>query len=161
MAFNAQKFETVKFQDRTTTIKTPTLKCFFDDGEEPEWTLKCISASEVATARDHVKNSRNREQLIDGLFKNAIPDPLLQELKEKVGISRTDGKVHGEVIFKKALLMFASVKPKCSEVTALILAQNYPEVFEELATAALILIGQGQQPGELIPCGEITDSRSL
>jgi len=156
MAFDSKKFCEIPFKDRTETVEVPELKCFFGEEEPAEWVLKCISASEVATARDHVKNAKNKENLVNSLFQNKIPETLLNELKEKTGIPRSDGKVHPEVIFRKALLMFASVSPKCDETTALILAKNYPEIFDNLSNKALVLIGQGQLPGELNCSGETT-----
>jgi len=155
MAFDNKNFCEIPFRDRTETVDVPELKYFFSD-EMPQWILKCISASEVATARDHVKNAKNKEVLVNSLFQNKIPETLLNELKEKTGIPRSDGKIHPEVIFRKALLMFASVSPKCDETTALVLAQNYPEIFDNLTNKALALIGQGQLPGELICSGETT-----
>lgn len=148
MAFQIDKFTTAKWQDRITIVPVPELKEFFDEGDELTWTLKCISASEVATARDHVKNSRNKEDLINSLFKHNIPDNLLNELKEKAGIKRTDGKVHKEVIFRKAILMAASVNPTCSETMALILGERFPETFDRLANEAFELIGLGASVGE-------------
>jgi len=65
--FDIDKFMAADFKDRTADIAVPSLKKFFPEGVKPVWTVKCLTANEIATANDAVND--NNEALKEAVLR--------------------------------------------------------------------------------------------
>ena len=145
--FDFDKFEAAQFTVLTKDIPVPGLKEFFPEGVDPVWTVKCLTATEMAIAAEHVRMNKDFEKFVSEFLKDRLTDSTIDDVKEKLGMQRDDEKTPYDIVFRKALLMYGSV-PKCPEQIAVKLANVKGEIFKDLTDEIRALSGQGFKLGE-------------
>lgn len=141
MGFNSDKFTGTKYKDRTCDVPVPELKAFFDDGEEPVWTVKGLTASEIAKANDEVANNYDLLTIVSSLASTLASDKS-EAIKELVGVS--EGKTPNDIVKRISQLMSGSVSPTCTREMAVKLGENFSITFFKLSNKILELSGQGR-----------------
>lgn len=137
--FNTQKFGSTNFERRTGVVNVDALAEFFEDGEEPEITVKGLTHQEVAQCADGIKSDVNLEALLKAAAGHT------PSMKEAVGelLNKT---TNTPVDTKKRILhlVVGAVKPEIDEMTAVKLAETFPIEFTQLTNKILELTGLGQ-----------------
>lgn len=141
MAFNIAKFEQKQYKDRTADIPVPELAEFFGEDEKPVWTVKCLTASEIAISTEAVANNRNIDGLIGALAAGGSKEKI-EAIKETLGLP-TD-KAPNDLVKRFSTLVSGSVSPECPQSMAVKLAVNFPVTFYNLTNKILDLTGQGR-----------------
>ena len=152
MPFKFDKYKASEFQPRTADVKVPELKDWFDDGDEPIWRVRALTAVELAKVREAVeRNAAGLKTLVESLVyaqddaKNAVG----KDIKR-----RMDDQVPGDIVRRYEILMAGSVDPEVKEKSdAITLGVNHPGTLYELTNKILELTGQGATPGKQKPCG--------
>ena len=141
MAFDISKFEQKQYKDRTDDIAVPELKEFFGDDEKAVWTIRCLSANELAAANEAVENNLNIDGLIGALASGGSKEKI-EAVKEAIGLP-TD-KTPNDLVKRFSMLVSGSVSPECPQNIALKLAHNFPVTFYNLTNRIIELTGRGR-----------------
>lgn len=141
MGFDVTKFGATKFKDRTADVPVPELQKFFGEGEKAIWTVKGLTAEEIAIANDAKKVNDNIESVITGLS-SRLPAEKAEAVKDLIGVV-TD-KVPADVVWRISMLVSGSVNPKCDQQMAVKLGSSKGMVFYRLTNKILELTGRGK-----------------
>ena len=152
MPFKFDKYKASEFTPRTADVKVPELKDWFEDGVEPVWKVRALTAVELAKVREAVeRNASGLKTLVESLVyahddaKNAVG----KDIKR-----RMDDQVPGDIVRRYEILMAGSVDPEVKDKSdAITLGVNHPGTLYELTNKILELTGQGATPGKQKPCG--------
>ena len=155
--FDTQSFMSQKFKHREVGVDVPDLSDFFPEGEKPVWTVRGLTADEVAKSREAPQRAKKVEAIMQGIVSGNIQEQV-KALREELGITED---VHEDIIKRKEYLVMASVKPVIDESLAVKLANTYPIPFYNLTTKILELTGLGQEPGKSKPSGDKETSRQV
>jgi hypothetical protein len=129
---------------REATIEVPQLADFFGD-EPAEWTIRGLTAAEMAKANEAGESGSNIRAIVDTLAKGEKAEAI----KKLAGVVNDD--VPEDVSRRIQMLVSGSVSPKLDENTrdvAVRLAETFPTVFYNLTNKILSLTGQGAEPGK-------------
>ena len=137
MGFKAEAFRQSKLEPRTQQVRVSELADWFDG--EPVWTVRMVSANELARA-DAAKQRHQRESELAAALVSGAKGEVMRELARALG--RSDD-VEPDTARRLELLAAGSVDPVCDLETAVKLADLYPVVFYQLTNAILMLTGQG------------------
>lgn len=141
MSFDPDKFLGTKFKDRTCDIKVPELKEFFGNDEDPVWTVKALTANEIAIANDEVTSNIDLPAIISSLV-STLASEKSEAIKELVGASGV--KTPNDVVKRISHLVNGSVSPVCSREMAVKLGNNFSVVFFKLTNKIVELSGLGR-----------------
>ena len=144
MGFDKDKFQNANFYYREQEMPVPTLKMFFDKDEDPVWTVRGLTASELGDVNDASKQNRALSELVEAFVSENYTEKI-GAVKESLGL--TDS-VPEEVVRGIAMLRQGSVSPTCPQEMAVTLAETFPVVFYELWRKVLELTSMGQSLGE-------------
>ena len=137
MAFNADRFDATKFEPRTAEVRVEALAQFFDEGEEPVWKVRGMSASELYKTAE----ARNRQESTVAIVK-AIANNVDQVTAVRKALGLT-AETPGEIVKRLEMLVLASVAPKIELPTAVRLAEHFPVEFMLLTNQITELTGRG------------------
>lgn len=141
MAFDSNKFLKTKFRDRTLDVPVPELKKFFSADEKPVWTVRGLTAEEIARANDEVSQNKDVAAIVSALA-SSISKEKAEAVKDLVGINKD--RLPGDVVKRISHLMSGSVSPECSREMAVKLGENQAVVFFNLTNKILELSGKGR-----------------
>lgn len=141
MAFDSDKFLKTKFRDRTEDVPVPELKAFFPEGEKPVWTVKCLTAEEVARANDEVSQNSDVLAIVSSLS-SAIAKEKADAVKDLIGMNKE--RLPADIIKRISHLMSGSVSPECNREMAVKLGENHSVIFFKLTNKILELSGKGK-----------------
>lgn len=140
--FSAKDFMRAEFRPRTKDVEVPDLMAFFDaDGAQAVWSVRGLTANELARARDAKSKNQNVMALATALT-HGSSDEKVNAVRDAFGYG---DDVHHEVAYRLELLSMGSVEPECPLDMAVRLAERFPVTFWTLSTAVLDLTGQGQE----------------
>jgi hypothetical protein len=145
------KFIQAKYSARTEDVKVPDLSEYFADDAPAVWTVKGLTAVEVAKTKLAYDRTETARALIGALANN--PDKI-EAVTTALGLTGTD--VPQDVSRRIESLMLGSVSPKIdpdSRDAVVKLAETFPVIFYELTNKIDALTGQGQEPGKPKPSG--------
>jgi hypothetical protein len=140
---NTEKFLVASFKDRIEEVKVAELKHFFDDGEDPIWVVRGLTAEEIAKSNQAVKNNRDLGKLIDAITSETDK---AETVKQIIGVQ--SDKVPNDVVNRISMLVSGSINPVCTEEMAVKLGNNFSTVFYHLTNRILHLTGKGRLLGE-------------
>ena len=146
------RFTQAKYSPRTEDVKVPDLAEYFADGEDAVWTVKGLTAIEVAQTKQSYDRSETARALIGALANS--PDKI-EAVTSALGLTGSD--VPQDVSRRIESLMLGSVSPKIdanSRDAVVKLAETFPVTFYELTNKIDSLTGQGQEPGKPKPSGK-------
>lgn len=145
------RFTQAKYSPRTEDIKVQDLAEYFAEGEDAVWTVKGLTAIEVAKTKLAYDRTETARALIGALANN--PDKI-EAVTSALGLTGAD--VPQDVSRRIESLMLGSVSPRIdanSRDAVVKLAETFPVIFYELTNKIDALTGQGQEPGKPKPSG--------
>lgn len=141
MTMDLQKFMQANFAHKQAGVKLPPAMSDFGK----EWTVRAMTASELARVSDADNKSEQLKALVSALSGKGDK---AETLREVMGI---DSGVPPEVRKRIEMLTLASVDPLLGDENrdvAIKLADHFPNVFYELTNKILELTGQGSEMGK-------------
>jgi hypothetical protein len=157
MAFNQNKFRSAKYVPRIAELKIEPLREFFDEGEEPIFKVRGLSASELAKSNEASDNSEKLKAVIEALTTN-------NKEKQKTAFRDIFGlgdDTPGEIMKRVRMLLYAAVEPELDEGVVVMLAERHPIEFYQLTNKITELTGQGGMiEGKSPPSGANQESES-
>ena len=155
MSFDSKAFLQTQFQPRTKDVRVPELGRFFPGGE-PVWTVRSLTAAEIARARE-----ANEKRNVANALTEALTEPGQSEKVRAIrNVLGHGDEVPNDVCYRHELLALGSVDPKCPMDLAVRLAENFAVVFYLLTNTILELTNQGAETAEKkpAPSGKIPKS---
>ena len=137
MPFSADKFDRAEFVARVARVPVPALAPFFDDGEEPVFEVRGLSANELHRAIDAAKRQHSIESVVKAL---AASGDQAQAVRKALGLT---ADTPGEIAKRLEMLVSGSVVPKLDLPAAVRLAEHYPIEFLALTNEITELTGKG------------------
>jgi hypothetical protein len=138
-----KKFEEADFRDRTETVPVPDLKKFFEDGEEPAWEIRGLTAHELSIVNGAVEANKGKNGLVAAMTEGTTPEKV-DAIRKALSIIKVSDDVPSDLVRRHMTLVMGSVNPKCSEEMAVKLGVNYPTVLYNLSQKIYALTGQGR-----------------
>jgi hypothetical protein len=155
MAFDEGRFMAENYAARIEKVPVPDLKRFFGENEKPVWTVRGLTAIEIAKAQAIADRRDLSKAILDGLI-TMRADEVKEAITKLVGRSN---EIPEEMVKKIEHLVIASVDPVCSEDMAVKISKVAPTTFFTLANAIWNLSGQGMLPGKSKPFGDQKKSK--
>jgi len=137
MAFNTDGFMRQQFEPRTAAIDVPSLSAWFDEGEKPAWTVRGMTANELAKALDSSSKSKNLDAVIRAIGNSK---QTIEELRAVLGMSED---TPADIIKRLEQLAMCSVAPKIELNVAVKLAETFPIEFYQITNKISELTGLG------------------
>jgi len=136
--FNETAFLKAKYAANMEDVPVEVLKDWFDEGEEPIWTVRSLTAAEMAICNEAVESSK-----IKGDVAEAISDSKIQVEAIRGALGLNSGETPAETVKRLQQLVLGSVVPTITLNVAVILAERHPVEFYILTNKITILTGQG------------------
>ena len=157
MAFDTNAFMASSLEHRTEAVPVPGLKKWFPDDEEPTWTVRGLSGSELSRAIEAEAKQNKLSTLVGALVEGKPQSERIKEVRAALGLT---GDVPGEMAKRLEMLAIGSIAPKVELNTAVKLATNFPIEFYSLTNKIIALTGMGAEPdpGKSLPSGPIQPS---
>lgn len=157
MPFDMGKYKAAGWVPRTSDEPVPELKDFFGEEEPAVWTVRGLTATEMAKAKEAVQRSGKALANLIAAFAYAADDgkgKITGDIKNEM-----QDMVPGSLVLRYELLVSGSVSPAIDDKQdAVALGRNHPNVLERLTEKILELTGEGSVPGKQTPCGGTTGS---
>lgn len=150
-----QRFLNESFSHREETVQVPELQEWFGE-EKAEWTVRSLTASELAVAKNASERGDNIKALVEAM---AGKGDKASALRKTLGID--DSEVPADISRRIELLSAGSVSPSLGQDNrdvAVKLAEHYPTIFYNLTTLILSLTGKGSEVGKPKPSGKAEKS---
>ncbi len=141
MAFDTDKFLNTEYRDRTEDVPVPELKKFFPEDETPVWTVRALTAEEIARANDEVAQNMDISAIITALA-SSVAKEKAGAITDLIGLSKEN--LPGDVVKRISQLMSGSVSPQCPRELAVKLGENHSVIFFKLTNKILALSGKGR-----------------
>lgn len=149
MGFDIKRYLAAKMEPRTATVDLSALKAFFAEDDELTWTVRGLTADELAKAKGAEEKERSR---IVGALTQALSggkrSEMTKAMLDQFGYSDDPPPV---VIRNLELVTMGCVEPECSMELARKLSKDHPVPFNDLANTILYLTGQGAAEAEKKP----------
>jgi len=143
MAFDADKFDAAQTNFPTKKIPVPTLKRFFEDGEDPVFEIKSLTGVELAI----VEESANKLARLRGAME-AIARDTVKGFKEGYEELLNGDVETPETYMRWITLVRLGTVPQLPEHIVVKLAFAQPGVLRRLAHEISILSATGADMGE-------------
>lgn len=156
MTFDTEGFKSEKFEHRTKKVPVPNLKAWFKDGAKPVWTVRGLTAVEIAQANDAAAGRNVSTAILEGLLTRRASE--VKDAVEKL-VGRADD-VPEEMARRIEHIRIASIDPVCDEDLVLKLSKVEPTYFYTLANEIWNLSGQGMSPKKSKPFGKTKQSKT-
>lgn len=157
MSFNQSKFASAKFTPRTAKVLVTALKDWFEEMDELVFTVRGMTASELAKANEAGDNSGKLQAVVEALTTN-------NKAKQKTAFQDVFGfgsDTPAEVQKRIMMLTICSVEPELDQGTVVKLAEVAPIEFYMLTNEITKLTGQGSSvEGKSQPSGKTQGSAS-
>lgn len=148
MSFNTHGFMSQALVPRTATVAVPGLRAWYDgldDADVPYWTVRGLSASELAVAAEAAANQHNMAQAVEAIISGAGAEQV-DGIKQALGLKK-DGTPQ-DTVKRLEMLVAGSVEPEVNLQLAVKLAAHYPIEFLMITGKIVALTGQGSEPGK-------------
>lgn len=141
MAFDLKGFRKAKFEDRTESVPVPGLKAWFDEGDEPAFVVRGLTAEEVARCNEAVQKNKNVSSVVEALASHNQAEKV-QAMREMLGVSES---VPNDLAKRLEQFAIGTVEPDLDHELAVKFATAYPVEFYQLTNKIMELTGQGRQ----------------
>jgi len=145
MAFDLKAFEKTKFDQRTADVPVPELKEFFGPDDKPVWTVRNLTAAEIAKVEMSAANIDRMKAILEGIVSDK-PQEIADSIKNLMGVSSELEPVYRKHLTK---LELASVDPKITRQIAVKLADVSTVAFYRIISKIDELSGKGAIMGKL------------
>lgn len=136
MPFNPDKFLAAKLAARQKVVPVPALSGWFDEGEEPIWTVRGLSSNELNAALE----AKQRRASIDNVIEALTNNDQAQAVRAMIGLTKDSP---AEIVKRLEMLVIGSVTPKIELPLAVKLAEAFPIEFLTLTNEITALTGMG------------------
>jgi len=153
-----QKFINANFANREASVAVPALAEFFPDGCDPVWTVRGLTAAEMARANEAISSHAAIKKVVEAIAAGADK---AKTVMDTLGL--TGDEVPADISRRIEMLAAGSVWPALGadhRDVAVRLAESFPVVFFELTNKILELTGQGAEVGKRKPSGSSRTSAS-
>jgi hypothetical protein len=143
-----QKFISAALLPREESIDVPELKEFFAADEKPIWTVRGLTAAELARANSSDSRGETMKALISAMAGNMSVEKS-ENIRKAFGLEESE--VPQDVSRRIEMLTLASVSPTLGadqRDVAVKLAETFPTVFYNLTNSILNLTGRGAELGK-------------
>lgn len=142
MPFDTRGFMATSFQPRTADIKVEQLEDFFDEGEEPSFKIRGLTAHELAKANEAEAKAKNLKAMV-GALESMTKEEQLKTFKDSIGLS---DDTPADLAKRLELFCLGVVEPEGLQIdVAVRVATVAPIEFYQITTEILRLTGQGQE----------------
>jgi hypothetical protein len=145
MSFNTQKFGAAKFAPRTDVVSvadSPLVE-FFEGDSEPVFTVRGLTATELAIANEaQIKNAKIGV-ILDAITAGGQNAEQVKQIRESIGI--TNEKTPGQIAKGLEMVVMGCVEPEVPLNLAVKIAEVAPIEFNKLVIAITKLTGQGSE----------------
>jgi hypothetical protein len=137
------KFEQMNFKDRAENVPVPDLKTFFEEGEDPVWEIKGLTAHELAIVNNAVEANTGKNKLVDALTEGTSNEKV-EAIRKAMNIIKLSDDVPNDLVRRHMTIVLGSVNPVCSEEMAVKLGTNFPTVLYLISQKIYGLTGLGR-----------------
>lgn len=142
MGFDAQKFMSTSFKDRTGTVAVPELKQWFKKGDKPEFLVRGLNGHEIYQVNQRVERQKDIKEIIEQYYSSSAKERAKAFLDE-VGMN---DEVPRDQIYALELVVAGTVDPELKKNEAVRLCKDVSPVFRRIADKIATLTGQGRLP---------------
>jgi len=149
-----QRFLQASLVHREAILPADELADFFGD-EKAEWTVRGLTAAELARCNEAAESGKNLQSIIDAISSGAKAEAI----RKLAGVPGKE--VPSDISRRIQMLVEGSVSPSLDEDSrevAVKLAESFPTLFYQLTNKILTLTGQGAEQGKRRPSGETQES---
>lgn len=139
MSFNTTQFLKEEFSPRTEDVKVPGLKTWFDEGEDPVFTVRALTGHELANADAASKKMQTGGKLLES-FMTGSTEEKIESIKQQLGLST---EVPAESAKRMEMLVIATVEPKLTMEVASSMVLNFPIEFYMVTNTISKITGMG------------------
>jgi len=139
MPFDAKAFAQAKLAPRTRAVPVPDLAGWFEEGEEPVWVVRSLSANEIAKIREAETRNKREAALLEAITQGSKSE-IVRELQATLG---RGPDTRPDLARRLETLALGSLEPACSEELAVRLGQHFPVTLYQLTDAIMELSGRG------------------
>jgi len=150
--FKAKDFAKAQFQPRTAELSLPALADYFEN--DPVWTVRGATASEVAKMLEAGTRQNNIDTIIKAIAANSDK---VNEIRQAVGITND---TPADIVKRLEQLVMCSVDPVIDLPIAVKLADAFPVEFYMLTNKITELTGQGMDVKKSKPSGKTKPSEA-
>lgn len=141
MSFDIKAFRKSRFEDRTAEVPVPDLAEWFGEGETPAFTVRGLTAEELARCNEAVQKNRNVDAVVQALGSGSQRDKI-EALREILGVTES---VPDDLAKRLEQFALGTVEPDMDHEMAVKFAETYPVEFYQLTNKIMELTGQGRQ----------------
>lgn len=145
MAFKADRFSQATFRHRTKEVPVSELSAWFEEGDEPVFVVRGVTADELARCKEAHTNNLRAIAIADALRGESRAE-ITQAVREAIGRAPEDK--HHDVAFRQQMVLSGLVEPELDEPAIATIAEHYPMVLWRLSEAINGLTGQGSEAGK-------------
>lgn len=142
-----QKFLNAALKPRQTSVDVPELKAWFGKDEPTTWTVRGLTAAELAHANQAAERGLDNVRAMVAAM--AGDGDKAAAIRQTLGLSNED--VPGDVSRRIEMLAAGSVSPALgaeNRDVAVKLGEAFPTVFYQLTNTIIGLTGQGAELGK-------------
>lgn len=139
MAFNPDRFDQAEFRARTEQVTLAVLADFFDEGDEPVFTVRGLTSNELHKALNAEKTRKGIEKAIEAISSGGDQ---VDAMRAVIGLEKG---TPGEVAKRLEILQQGTVEPELTMGQAVKFAENFPIEFIEVTNVISNLTGQGNE----------------
>lgn len=149
---NLEKYRNERRAPRTEQIKVPQLAPYFDDAE-PLITVRGLSAAELGRCKEAANRQRDTAAMAAALI-GGNSDEKARAIKQL-----SDGpEIPDRVVESIEILALGCVEPKIDHSIAVLMSEDFPIEFHQLANTILKLTGAGRVLGKPSASGKTAKS---
>jgi hypothetical protein len=140
---NLEKYRSERRAPRTEKITIKQLAPYFDEGTEPVFTVRGLSAAELGRCKEAAQRQRDVAKMAAALVggDSDAKAGALRELAE-------GPEVPDDVCQRIEMLAAACVDPELEHSDAVLISEDFPTEFYQLTNAILKLTGAGRELGK-------------
>jgi hypothetical protein len=144
MGFQADRFAQATLAPRTRSVPVPELADWFDEGADPAFTVRGLTADELARAKDaHAMNLRKLGLL--RALEREDPDPGQIAEEARAAIQGSAEDKHAQVAMRQEMLRYGVVEPALTEEIVAKLSTHYAMLIYRVSDAINDLTGRGSE----------------
>jgi hypothetical protein len=118
--FNKAGFIKAAYVPRTETVPMPQLKDWFEEGETPEFTVRGLTAEEIAKSNEAVANSRTVDTMLKAISNSRDQ---IEAIRKTLGLNLDAPE---EFVKRLSQLTFGAVEPAFTMTEAIVLGERFP-----------------------------------
>lgn len=140
--FNSKAFGKASFARRETSVSFPELKDFFNEGQEPKFTVRGLSADEIYRAKHEAADRNKTTSEVMAQLNSGTPNEKASALLQSLGY---DDEVPASLVIVFEHVEAALISPKLTRPEIVKLGEFFPTVLMVLENKIMALTGLGAE----------------